>query len=270
MSLAGGSARQEHQRRRARELAVMRQLPVALALVLGTTLLVFIVVTVAGNAFFHPVVPKGQESTAGSLAESHVAVWIAACLAALCAGGAVARVAWGRGQTTEARVRGAESEERTARLLAPLEHEGWIAGHDLRVPGSRTNIDHVMLGPPGVFVIDSKNWSGTVEVTADTVLHSGRNRERELAALLWEASAVDQALREGLAVAGIQAVAVMCVQGARVTRPRGRSDPRYGVQVLGAGQLVAWLRAQPLRLKPDEVAGLAELCQQRLARPPAA
>jgi hypothetical protein len=190
------------------------------ALVLGIAFLVFIVVKVAGNAFLHTVVPEGQQSI-----ESHVAVWIAACLAALCAGGFRARVVWERRQTTDALAGDLDGKTGTAHLLAPLEREGWIAVHDLRVPGSRANIDHVMLGPPGVLVVDSKNWSGTVEVTADTVLHSGRNRERQLAALLWEASAVDQALREGLAVAGIQAVAVVCVHCARVTRPRGHSDP---------------------------------------------
>jgi Nuclease-related domain len=37
--------------------------------------------------------------------------------------------------------RGAAGERRTARLLAPLERQGWAVLHDLAIPGSRANID---------------------------------------------------------------------------------------------------------------------------------
>jgi len=37
--------------------------------------------------------------------------------------------------------RGAVGERRTARLLSPLERQGWVVLHDLAVPGSRANID---------------------------------------------------------------------------------------------------------------------------------
>jgi hypothetical protein len=36
---------------------------------------------------------------------------------------------------------GAMGERRTARLLGPLERQGWVVLHDLAVPGSRANID---------------------------------------------------------------------------------------------------------------------------------
>jgi hypothetical protein len=37
--------------------------------------------------------------------------------------------------------RGAAGERRTARLLDPLERQGWAVLHDLSVPGSRANLD---------------------------------------------------------------------------------------------------------------------------------
>jgi hypothetical protein len=43
--------------------------------------------------------------------------------------------------------RGAAGERRTARLLDPLERHGWAVLHDLAVPGSRANIDHLVIGP---------------------------------------------------------------------------------------------------------------------------
>jgi hypothetical protein len=45
--------------------------------------------------------------------------------------------------------RGAAGERRTARLLGPLERRGWAVLHDLAIPGSEANIDHLVIGPGG-------------------------------------------------------------------------------------------------------------------------
>jgi hypothetical protein len=42
--------------------------------------------------------------------------------------------------------RGAAGERRTARLLSPLERRGWAVLHDLAVPGTQANLDHLVLG----------------------------------------------------------------------------------------------------------------------------
>ena len=44
---------------------------------------------------------------------------------------------------------GAAGERRTARLLGPLERHGWAILHDLALPGSRANLDHLVIGPGG-------------------------------------------------------------------------------------------------------------------------
>jgi hypothetical protein len=38
-----------------------------------------------------------------------------------------------------------------------------LALHDRRIPGSRANIDHVVVAPSGVWVIDAKLYQGKVE-----------------------------------------------------------------------------------------------------------
>lgn len=74
--------------------------------------------------------------------------------------------------------RGAEGERRTALALAALPSSEWTVLHDLPWPGRpRANIDHIAVGPPGVFVIDSKNWSGTVGVRDGVLLQNGRRRD---------------------------------------------------------------------------------------------
>jgi len=56
--------------------------------------------------------------------------------------------------------RGAAGEEATARLLAPLYSYGWQVRHDVRLPGRRFNLDHVLVAPAGdaVVVLDTKVW----------------------------------------------------------------------------------------------------------------
>jgi hypothetical protein len=58
------------------------------------------------------------------------------------------------------------SEPQTAAALAPLADQGWRILHDRRWPGSttRANVDHLAIGPGGVFVLDTKHWSRPVQV----------------------------------------------------------------------------------------------------------
>jgi hypothetical protein len=45
--------------------------------------------------------------------------------------------------------RGAAGERRTARLPSPLARHGWVVLHDLAIPGSPANLDHLVIGPGG-------------------------------------------------------------------------------------------------------------------------
>jgi hypothetical protein len=63
--------------------------------------------------------------------------------------------------------RGAHGERHTAHLLRRLHRDGFVVFHDLAVPGSPANVDHLVIGPTGVFVIDSKRWRGRVRQGAD-------------------------------------------------------------------------------------------------------
>ena len=78
--------------------------------------------------------------------------------------------------------RGAEGEARTAAVLAAMPPE-WVAIHDVRWPGRRfANIDHIVLGPGGIFIVDSKNWSGqVVPGPASGQRHSSRPLDRGVA-----------------------------------------------------------------------------------------
>jgi len=106
--------------------------------------------------------------------------------------------------------RGAAGERRTARLLDRLVRDGYVVFHDLAVPGSPANVDHLVIGPSGVFVIDSKQWSGSVRQGADGLAwHNHHPLDRTLETVRWEARAISR-------VFGTRAAALLCVHGAHV------------------------------------------------------
>jgi hypothetical protein len=82
-----------------------------------------------------------------------------------------------------------------------------VALHDRRVPGSRGNIDHIVVAATGVWVIDTKRWSGKVErrdvggwFKVDQRLYvGGRERPKAVEGMAWQIDAVTKVLNsEGL------------------------------------------------------------------------
>jgi hypothetical protein len=155
---------------------------------------------------------------------------------------------------TQAWRTGAEGEGRTARLLGRLERHGWIVLHDLAVPGSRANLDHLVIGPGGVFVVDSKQYRGRLQLAPDGSLWHGRYPlAPALRAARFEA---DQAAH----LLASNATAVVAVHGTPVPWGTLTVD---GVAVVSAGHLPDLLRAQPPVLAPQRATWLAERARSR-------
>jgi hypothetical protein len=89
---------------------------------------------------------------------------------------------------------GAEGEERTAQELTRL-HRGYYVLHDLHVPGSSANIDHLVVGPTGVWLIDTKAYSVPLRYGDGTVWRGKYPLRKETAAVAAYASAVSDVLR---------------------------------------------------------------------------
>jgi phage antirepressor YoqD-like protein len=75
--------------------------------------------------------------------------------------------AWGQG---------AAGEELVGALLEGLGGQGWHVEHDVGLGTRGSNVDHLLIGPPGVFVINTKTLSGDVWVGGDTVMVDGRRK----------------------------------------------------------------------------------------------
>lgn len=135
--------------------------------------------------------------------------------------------------------RGAEGEELTAELLAPIRYLGWVVLHDLRVPGSAANVDHLVIGPSRVWLIDSKARRGRIKVLGDGRLWYGRTcLDDSLAVVRWTAQSVGRVLTTRSASDAVVVQPVVCVHGARLPLSPLSWD---GVVLVETGDLVELL-----------------------------
>lgn len=113
---------------------------------------------------------------------------------------------------------GAEGERLAAERFAQLAggYPGVHVLHDRRVP-SRThaNLDHVLVGPAGVIVADTKHWNGKVNIADDRLFVRGFDRTKAIDGVCGQVSSV----RSILTAAGLGAVPVAGVL--HWTRPEG-------------------------------------------------
>jgi hypothetical protein len=153
--------------------------------------------------------------------------------------------------------RGAAGEQRTARLLDPLERQGWAILHDLAVSGSQANIDHLVIGPGGVFVVDSKQYRGRLQLDPSGRLWHGRYPlALALRAVSFEADQAAQVLPDP----GVVVLPIVAVHGAQVPWGKVVID---GVPVVPARRLPSMLRQLPAVLGPERVAVLANQARVR-------
>jgi hypothetical protein len=224
---SGGSAQARWRQQRAGEWAVWtRSLPWRVAAILG--------VGAAGGVL-------------GSLVAPRLGLVLGA-LAAMAAGWTLRfqpspeAVAWRRG---------AAGERRTARVLAALERQGWAVLHDLAVPGSPANLDHLVIGPGGVFLIDSKQYRGRLQLDQSGRLWHGRYPlAPALRAVSFEADQAALVLTDP----DVVVVPILAVHGAQVPWGKVVAD---GVPVVAARRLPSMLGQLPAVLGPERIAGLA-------------
>ncbi|MCC2333666.1 UvrD-helicase domain-containing protein [Cellulomonas wangsupingiae] len=146
------------------------------------------------------------------------------------------------------------TEQRTARALAPLAAAGYHLLADRQWPGSRrAQVDLVVVGPGGVFVVDTKAWAD-VSITEDRIHRGQEDVTDDLMALADLAYRTEGELAEvGLAPGEVHAVAVLA----------GRSgvDERVGpVRVLGERDVLRHIARRGSRLGPRQVDAVLARC----------
>jgi hypothetical protein len=103
-------------------------------------------------------------------------------------------------QSTRAWSKGALGERKLAAALAALPDV--VVLHDRSVPGTRGNIDHLVIAPAGLFVVDAKHHKGRLQIrdkgglfrTDDRLYVGGRDCSNLAEKMGWQVKAVERLL----------------------------------------------------------------------------
>jgi hypothetical protein len=158
---------------------------------------------------------------------------------------------------------GFEGERRTARALAPLRRDGYVLLHDLadrRTHGQhrKGNIDHVVVSPGGVYLLDSKWLGGKASIDGD-VIHVQRPDDDEdsydlpslARGMRGRALRLQEDIRQQTGVRFVKAVVVFWNEfEAGIVRGDN-------VVFIHGDHVVDWLEEQAPEMAPDMVAPIA-------------
>jgi hypothetical protein len=130
--------------------------------------------------------------------------------------------------------RGAAGEECVGRVLDELRPAGWLALHDVDV--GRGNIDHVLVGPAGIYTIETKSHRGRINTAT---IESWMLRQAYA-----EAKEVER-------ITGLRAEPLLVFSNAYLGPAVSRRD---GVLILPARMLAGHLRRRNGNMPPARVA----------------
>lgn len=152
------------------------------------------------------------------------------------------------GEETWPWYRGALGEIAVGRILAGLGHD-WLVLHAVPVGTGSTDIDHVLVGPAGVYTINTKNHSGQpVWVAGKTLMVAGK-KTRHLYNAAHEAARASKLLSAAAGDA-VEATAVVVIVSPKSLTIKAAPEQ---VKVLTERQLLRWLNRRPHVLDPEHV-----------------
>jgi hypothetical protein len=154
---------------------------------------------------------------------------------------------------------GGRGERRLAEVLGRIRSKGFIVFHDL--PGTESNIDHVVVGPTGIYAIEAKAWnvigSGTIDYANESeVILGGRITDgRVLRQARSSALSINLQLREHLLESYCVKPLLVLLRGWRVRQRAGD----FSVAVITADQLEEYFEGgQPELTRQD----IAQICSE--------
>ena len=146
-----------------------------------------------------------------------------------------------------------DGRSQTSLVLEPLVDAGWIVLRDRRVPLSRATIDHVAVGPTGVWAIQTVSRPGRVPIRAGETWLDGEPSPAVTQALR-TAGAIQRAAAAGPDDMGMTTRPVLCFHRARLPRFRRAVQ---GVALVDGRRLVRLLSSSPRVLDEEAVRSVA-------------
>ncbi|GAA0387838.1 hypothetical protein GCM10009530_43650 [Microbispora corallina] len=97
--------------------------------------------------------------------------------------------------------RASAAERRTEGQLRKLERSGYRTLHARAIPGSEAQIDHLVVGPTGVYAVDSEKWDKRLPVRVQShrkLFHGPFNQKPRLDEARWEAAQASDLISKAL------------------------------------------------------------------------
>lgn len=143
--------------------------------------------------------------------------------------------------------RGAEGEEHVGRILRKLDPVDWLVLHDLTLNANGSNLDHLVVGAPGVFALNTKHLTGRLWVGKSRILHNGQ-RTDYLRTSRWEAKTV-AGLLEAAGVPGVTVQPILVVHGTVDVTIKQQPE---GVLIMRPRETRRWLLRQEARFSAGD------------------
>ena len=135
------------------------------------------------------------------------------------------------------------AQRRSQRQLARLRMKGYVTLNARAIPGTRQVIDHLVIGPSGVYALDSERWDRRLPVrtaAGDQLYHGPFTQRDRLEHARWEAGKASR-LIGAAAQRAIEVRPAMVIYGPTIPWTVVRL---HGVDVFGGGRLRSYLRQQ--------------------------
>ncbi len=152
---------------------------------------------------------------------------------------------------------GARGEERVSQLLSALS-DNYHVFNDF-IAGS-LHVDHVVLGPAGIFAVETKFWRGKVTIEDGRILIDGRNPSRSpLTQVQREAAAVKNTLMK----AGWNGAVTPLLVFASDSFDSHIAELN-GVVVLNSSEITSAFSTKRVVIAPDELERLASIMENNV------
>ena len=153
--------------------------------------------------------------------------------------------------------RGAAGEEEVARQLDKL-GPSWRVIHSVPVGSNETDIDHVVIGPPGVFTLNTKNHLGKKVTVYDYAIYVSGIKQSYLSKSRAEGRRGSRILSSacGFEVTVSPVVVIMASELVFKGSPKE-------VYVVGRRKIAGWLDRRSIQLSPDRIESIYSVARRR-------
>ncbi|NUP78417.1 MAG: NERD domain-containing protein [Nonomuraea sp.] len=159
--------------------------------------------------------------------------------------------------------RASVAERRTEGQLRKLERNGYRTLHARAIPGSEAQIDHLVVGPTGVYAVDSEKWDKRLPVRVQMgkkLFHGPFDMKPRLTEAKWEASQASELISKAYG-REVTVVPSLAIYGPPVP---WKIMTIRGVDVYQGDRARKWITKRERALTPAEIDRLHDIAAQVL------